>query len=67
MSGIDPVDKAYAAARLRAEEAVLKRQVDALSEPLGQVTNVALKSLLSEELNRAINLRPDHKDIHYDA
>lgn len=67
MKGIDPVDQAYATARLRTEAAVLLRELDVLSSPLGQVTDVALRSLLSEELNRAINLRPDQKDIRYDA
>jgi 8-oxo-dGTP pyrophosphatase MutT (NUDIX family) len=64
---IDPVDQAYAAARLRTEVAVLRRHLEALSAPLAQVTNLELRSLLFEELNRAVNLRPDLWETRHDA
>ena len=53
-----PVDRAYAGARLKVEIQVLRSSLVTLSAALDEVEDVALRTLMAEELNRAINLCP---------
>ncbi|MFN7153719.1 MAG: aKG-HExxH-type peptide beta-hydroxylase [Acidovorax sp.] len=53
---VGDVDKAYARARLRVEAGVLHDNVASISSVLAKVEDIALRSVLAEELNRALNL-----------
>jgi len=53
---VTEVDRAYARARLRVESGVLHDNIATLSDILAQVEDAALRAVLAEELNRALNL-----------
>lgn len=50
------VDRAYACSRLHVEMHVLRSNLDTLSVALKEMEDQALRTVISEELNRAINL-----------
>ena len=50
------LDKAYAESRLQAESQVLRDNLAPLTQALEQIDNVALRAVLSEDINRALNL-----------
>lgn len=59
---VGPVDKAYAESRLKVESQVLRDNLATLTQALGEIEDVALRAVLAEDLNRALNLRPDIKE-----
>ena len=65
-SNVDPIGKAYAESRLRVESQVLRDNAFMLKMALEEVEDVALRALLSEDLNRALNIRPLSKEKTYE-
>jgi hypothetical protein len=58
---ISEVDRAYCSSRLRVEAQVLRSNLGMLGKALDEVADTALRAVIAEELNRAINLSPQEE------